>query len=72
MLDAVLGEVIVTCEKLHWLIHEAEQHLKPESRASGVLVGGWHLAADLARGGGGGCAGMPWLQHTSVACCTCC
>lgn len=38
MLDAVLGEVIVTCEKLHWLIHEAEQHLKPEKRASGVLV----------------------------------
>jgi hypothetical protein len=38
MLDAVLGEVIVTCEKLHWLVHEAEQYLRPEQRAAGVLV----------------------------------
>ena len=38
MLDAALGEVMVTCEKLSWLIREGEQHLRPEKRTAGVMV----------------------------------
>eukprot|EP00983_Pelagomonas_calceolata_P018479 579380-Pelagomonas_calceolata.AAC.6 len=37
MLDAILGEVIVTCEKIHWLCNEGERWLKPEKRSSGIL-----------------------------------
>lgn len=37
VLDAVLGEVIVTCEKIHWLCNEGERWLKPEKRSSGIL-----------------------------------
>lgn len=53
MLDAILGEVIVTCEKLHWLIHHAQKHLKPEKRSAGVLVGCSHsCSAGVALGPG--------------------
>lgn len=31
-----MGEVIVTCEKIHWLIDEGEKHLRPEARSSGT------------------------------------
>jgi len=37
MLDAILGEVIVTCEKIHWLCNEGERWLKPEKRSPGIL-----------------------------------
>ena len=30
MVDAAFGEVIVTCEKLWWLVHEGEAFLRPE------------------------------------------
>lgn len=38
-LEAVLGEIIVTAEKLRWLIAEGEEALKPERRSAGVMVG---------------------------------
>lgn len=38
MLDAALGEVMTTCEKLSWLIREGEQHLRPEKRTAGLMV----------------------------------
>lgn len=28
--DAMLGEILVTLEKIRWVIAEGEQHLKPE------------------------------------------
>jgi len=35
--DAVLGEVLTTCEKLRWTIGNAQQWLKPEYRESGPM-----------------------------------
>jgi acyl-CoA reductase-like NAD-dependent aldehyde dehydrogenase len=37
MLDAIMGEVIVTCEKIHWLCREGEQWLKPDKRSVGIM-----------------------------------
>ena len=45
MVDAAFGEVMVTCEKISWLIREGERYLTPEKRSPGVLVMfscGWH------------------------------
>ncbi|KAE9601496.1 hypothetical protein Lal_00040568 [Lupinus albus] len=33
--DASLGEIMTTCEKIHWLLSEGERWLKPEYRSSG-------------------------------------
>lgn len=38
MLDALIGEVLVTCEKLTWLANSGEQWLVPESRESGRMM----------------------------------
>ena len=38
MVDAAFGEVMVTCEKLWWLIKHGERWLRPESRAAGIMV----------------------------------
>jgi len=39
MIDAALGEILVTCEKLRWLIANAEKVLKTEKRpVSGLLM----------------------------------
>ncbi|KAK6254399.1 hypothetical protein QUC31_016136 [Theobroma cacao] len=35
MVDASLGEIMTTCEKITWLLSEGEKWLKPEYRASG-------------------------------------
>jgi acyl-CoA reductase-like NAD-dependent aldehyde dehydrogenase len=35
--DAAFGELLVTCEKLRWLIIEGEAALAPESRSSGIM-----------------------------------
>lgn len=32
MVDASLGEIMTTCEKITWLVSEGEQWLKPEYR----------------------------------------
>ena len=39
MVDAAFGEVMVTCEKLAWLLRHGERWLRPEARAPGVMVG---------------------------------
>ncbi len=36
--DAALGEVMVTCEKIWWLIKHGQRWLKPEHRAAGIMV----------------------------------
>eukprot|EP00605_Chrysophyceae_sp_TOSAG23-4_P001273 GSChrysophyteH1.ASY1.ANO1.1384.1 assembled CDS len=38
MLDALIGEVLVTCEKLSWLASSGEQYLQPESRSTGRMM----------------------------------
>jgi hypothetical protein len=38
MVDAAFGEVMVTCEKIWWLINEGERWLRPESRSSSIMV----------------------------------
>ena len=38
MLDALIGEVLVTCEKLAWLISSGEQYLVPEYRDTGRMM----------------------------------
>ena len=38
LLDAIVGEVVVTCEKIHWLCKEGEKHLRPERRSAGIMV----------------------------------
>ncbi|KAJ8444922.1 hypothetical protein Cgig2_029116 [Carnegiea gigantea] len=35
MIDASLGEIMTTCEKITWLLSEGEKWLKPEYRSSG-------------------------------------
>ena len=35
MLDALIGDVLTTCEKLTWLADHGEQYLLPEKRAAG-------------------------------------
>lgn len=46
MLDASLGEILVTCEKLRWLIANGENVLKPEKRAvTGLLM--MHKKAEI-------------------------
>ena len=37
-LEAALGEIIVTAEKLRWLAGEGEAALRPERRSAGVMV----------------------------------
>lgn len=37
MVDAALGEIITTCEKIDWLLKEGERWLKPEYRLVPVL-----------------------------------
>jgi acyl-CoA reductase-like NAD-dependent aldehyde dehydrogenase len=37
-LDALIGEVLVTCEKLSWLISSGEQHLQKEYRDTGKMM----------------------------------
>lgn len=38
MLDALIGEVLVTCEKLAWLASSGEQYLVPEYRDTGRMM----------------------------------
>jgi acyl-CoA reductase-like NAD-dependent aldehyde dehydrogenase len=42
--NAILGEIWPVCEKLRWLIHNGEKHLRPEKVSSGLLV---HKSARL-------------------------
>ncbi|DBB05797.1 TPA: hypothetical protein ACH3X3_009810 [Trebouxia sp. C0006] len=36
--DAALGEVMVTCEKIWWLIKHGQKWLKPEQRSAGIMM----------------------------------
>lgn len=36
--DAALGEVMVTCEKIWWLIKHGQKWLKPEHRSAGIMM----------------------------------
>ncbi|KAJ6902798.1 hypothetical protein NC651_020322 [Populus alba x Populus x berolinensis] len=38
MVDASLGEIMTTCEKITWLLSEGEKWLKPEYRCSGSAM----------------------------------
>ena len=38
LIDAIIGEVLTTCEKLAWLASSGEQYLVPEPRATGRLM----------------------------------
>mmetsp|Transcript_7006 Transcript_7006/g.19782 ORF Transcript_7006/g.19782 Transcript_7006/m.19782 type:complete len:603 (-) Transcript_7006:65-1873(-) len=38
LVDAGFGELIVTCEKIHWLLKEGEKWLKPERRSAGIMM----------------------------------
>lgn len=38
MVDAAFGELMVTCEKMMWLVHEGPPHIAPETRTSGRMV----------------------------------
>jgi hypothetical protein len=38
MLDALIGEVLVTCEKLAWLEKDGEKYLRPEPRDTGRMM----------------------------------
>lgn len=37
-LNAMIGEVLVSCEKLAWLANTAEKYLKPEYRETGRMM----------------------------------
>ena len=36
--DAAFGEVMVTCEKIWWLLRQGERWLQPEKRGAGIMV----------------------------------
>ncbi|KAJ7771668.1 meiotic sister-chromatid recombination aldehyde dehydrogenase [Mycena metata] len=38
LVDAALGEIITTCSKLSWIIDHGENALRPESRASNLIL----------------------------------
>lgn len=38
MVDAAFGEVMVTCEKIWWLVKQGRQYLLPERRKAGAMV----------------------------------
>lgn len=38
VIDAMVGEILVTCEKLKWLAARGEQALRPEEREAGTLM----------------------------------
>eukprot|EP00898_Chlorokybus_atmophyticus_P003792 jgi/Chlat1/4413/Chrsp29S04549 len=38
MVDAALGEILVTCEKIRWLLAEGERWLQPERRSVGAMM----------------------------------
>ncbi len=38
MVDCAFGELIVTCEKIRWLMSEGERWLRPESRSAGRMM----------------------------------
>ncbi|KAG1661699.1 hypothetical protein FOA52_002035 [Chlamydomonas sp. UWO 241] len=38
MTEGLLGEIITTCEKIHWLVDHAEKYLQPEHRSPGLLA----------------------------------
>lgn len=38
VVDAALGEIITTCSKLGWLIDHGEKALRPETRASNLIL----------------------------------
>ena len=38
LVDANFGEVLVTCEKITWLLKEGEKWLKPESRSTSSMM----------------------------------
>lgn len=38
MVDAALGEILTTCEKINWLLKEGERWLKPEYRSAGTVL----------------------------------
>ena len=49
MVDASLGEIMTTCEKITWLLDEGEKWLKPEYRLepSKLLVNVGKITWDL-------------------------
>ncbi|KAI0783294.1 meiotic sister-chromatid recombination aldehyde dehydrogenase [Abortiporus biennis] len=38
LLDAALGEVLVTCSKMDWILNHGERYLRPESRSTNWLL----------------------------------
>jgi hypothetical protein len=55
----VLGEIVVTAEKLSWLIKEGEAALKPSQRGAGVMVSSGVRAVNV------GCS-----SSSSSSCCS--
>lgn len=51
-LEAVLGEIVVTAEKLNWLINNGEEVLKPCKRGAGVMVRSLCCAQGVGSPGG--------------------
>lgn len=71
-LEAVLGEIVVTAEKLTWLLKEGERTLQPSRRGAGVMVsprclaGCWAVAAVLSAQSDPAC-----MHADSSACLSC-
>ena len=38
LVDAAFGEVLVSLEKITWLLREGERWLKPEYRSAGLMM----------------------------------
>ena len=51
MVDAAFGEVMVTCEKIWWLVKEGARYLRPERRKAGAMVGTLQLLDSPANWG---------------------
>ena len=46
--DAALGEVMVTCEKIWWLVKTGQKWLKPEYRSAGIMVCFHHITRQVS------------------------
>ena len=38
LVDAAFGEILVTLEKIKWLLRDGERWLKPEKRSAGLMM----------------------------------
>ena len=66
-LDALIGEVLVTCEKLVWLAESGEKSLMPEDRETGRMMMMKKVRVEFTPVGVVGAIGMIRLHNNAYS-----